>query len=386
MPNLKKILLIVLILMNTIILVACWNYREIDKFVILAGAAIDKDKDTNKYILTLELVETIGEQGELKSRIIQSKSDSIFGALREGIEVNGKKIYWGHNKIIIISEEIAKYDLMPLIDVVLRDAEIRADTKIFVSKANTASKILYKSRKTGDEIISYKINDTLENQKSVSYYPNVNFAKFTKQLLIKGSSSIVPCVNTENEEGIPMFRVVGSSVFKKDKLVGYLNYLETRNVLFIKDEVEGGFLVVKNEVDGKKYNNTLEIFGSKTKIKPEYKDNQLAMNINVEVDAGIIELSGEKDFIEEKGRGILQKDAEEYLKKEMKKVIDKAQIDFQSDIFGFAGIIMREMPKEWKKKIEPNWEEEFKELDTNIQVKINIRNSALLSKPIKVGE
>lgn len=386
MRMLKKILLIVLVSINTTILSACWNYREIDKFIILAGAAIDKDKDTNEYIFTAELVEPIGKERGFKSKIIQTKGDSIFNALRKGIEVNGKKIYWGHSKIIIISEEIAKYDLIYVTDVVLRDAEIRGDTKIFVSKDNTASEILYKTEKIGDEIISYKINDTLKNQKSIPYYPNVNFRELTNQLLAKGASPIVPSVNMEIQEGTPMFRVGGSSVFKKDKLVGYLNDIETRSALFIKDEVKGGFLVVESEIDGKKYRNTLEVFGSQTKIKPEYKDNKLTMNINVEVDTGIIELSGEKDFIEEKGREILQKDAEEYVKKDMKKVIDKAQTDFQSDIFGFSGIIMREIPKEWKKKIEPNWEEEFKKLDTNIQVKINIRNSALLSKPIKVGE
>lgn len=386
MRNLKKILLIVLILINTVILAACWNYREIDKFIILAGVAVDKDKDTNKYIFTQELVEPIGKERGLKSKITQTKGDSIFNALRESIESNGKKIYWGHTKIMIISEEIAKHDLISIIDVVNRDAEIRGDIKIVVSKDNTANEILYKTHKIGDEIISYKINETLKNQKSVSHYPDINFWEFTEQLLAKGSSPIAACIHMEKQEGVLISRVSGSSVFKKAKLVGNLNDIETESALFIKDEVKGGFMVIESEVDANKYKNTLEIFKSETKVKPEYKDNKLTMNINVEIDTGIIEIDGERDFIEKKGRQILQKDAEEYVKKNIKKVIDKAQTDFESDIFGFSGIIMREMPKEWKKKIEPNWEEEFKKLDANIQVKINIRNSALNSKPIKVGE
>ncbi len=386
MIDLKKILLIGLILINTIILSACWNYREIDKIEILAGAAVDKDKDTNKFILTMELIEPTGKNGGLESKIIQTKGDTIFNALREAIELNGKKIYWGHSKIMIISEEVAKHDIISLIDVVLRDAEIRGENEMFISKDNTASEILYKTHKVGKEIISYDINAALENQKSISYYPGTNFWKFTEQLLTKDSSPIVPCINLESQEEGPIFKVVGSGAFKKGKLVGYLDHLETRSVLLTKDEMKGGFIVVESEVDGKKHKSTLEIFGSKTKVKPEYKDNKLTMNIDIEIETGIIELDGEKDFIEEKGREILQKDAENNIKNNMKKTINKAQIDFESDIFGFAGIIMREMPKEWKKKIQPNWEEEFKRLDTNIQVKVNIRDSALLSKPIKVGE
>lgn len=386
MIDLKKILLIGLILINTIILSACWNYREIDKIEILAGAAVDKDKDTNKFILTMELIEPTGKNGGLESKIIQTKGDTIFNALREAIELNGKKIYWGHSKIMIISEEVAKHDIISLIDVVLRDAEIRGENEMFISKDNTAGEILYKTHKVGKEIISYDINAALENQKSISYYPGTNFWKFTEQLLTKDSSPIVPCINLESQEEGPIFKVVGSGAFKKGKLVGYLDHLETRSVLLTKDEMKGGFIVVESEVDGQKYKSTLEIFGSKTKVKPEYKDNKLTMNIDIEIETGIIELDGKKDFIEEKGREILQKDAENNIKKNMKKTIDKAQTDFESDIFGFAGIIMREMPKEWKKKIQPNWEEEFKRLDTNIQVKVNIRDSALLSKPIKVGE
>lgn len=384
MIGLKKILLIGLILINTIILSACWNYREIDKFEILAGMAVDKD--TNKFILTMELIEPTGKNGGLESKIIQTKGDTIFNALREAIELNGKKIYWGHSKIMIISEEVAKHDIISVIDVVLRDAEIRGENEMFISKDNTASEILYKIHKVGKDMISYDINAALENQKSISYYPCTNFWKFTEQLLTKDSSPIVPCINLESQEEGPIFKVVGSGAFKKGKLVGYLDHLETRSVLLTKDELKGGFIVVESEVDGKKHKSNLEIFGSKTKVKPEYKDNKLTMNIDIEIETGIIELDGEKDFIEEKGREILQKDAENNIKKNMKKTIDKAQIDFESDIFGFAGIIMKEMPKEWKKKIQPNWEEEFKRLDTNIQVKVNIRDSALLSKPIKVGE
>lgn len=386
MIDLKKILLIGLILINTIILSACWNYREIDKIEILAGAAVDKDKDTNKFILTMELIEPTGKNGGLESKIIQTKGDTIFNALREAIELNGKKIYWGHSKIMIISEEVAKHDIISLIDVVLRDAEIRGENEMFISKDNTASEILYKTHKVGKEIISYDINAALENQKSISYYPGTNFWKFTEQLLTKDSSPIVPCINLESQEEGPIFKVVGSGAFKKGKLVGYLDHLETRSVLLTKDEMKGGFIVVESEVDAQKHKSTLEIFESKTKVKPEYKDNKLTMNIDIEIETGIIELDGEKDFIEEKGREILQKDAENNIKKNMKKTIDKAQIDFESDIFGFAGIVMREMPKEWKQKIQPNWEEEFKRLDTNIQVKVNIKDSALLSKPIKVGE
>lgn len=97
----------------------------------------------------------------------------------------------------------------------------------------------------------------------------------------------------------------------------------------------------------------------------------------------IAEMNGKKNFIDEKGRKILAEDAEKLVENNLNNVIHKVQTEFGSDIFGFSSVIQRDMPKVWK-KIQPNWEEEFKKIDINVQVKINIKGSALMHKPIEV--
>lgn len=385
MKSFNKKLLFFIMLLNTFILSSCWNYREINDFSIVAGIAVDKEKSTGKYILTIEIMNPIEGQG-MNSKLVKTKGDSVFDSYRQILKTTGKKAYWSHSKVLILSKEINKSDLITIMDLVNRDREMRGDMNILVSKEDTASKILYKAHEPGADVTSFNIAESLKNQKHVSHYISMNIWEFTEALFAEGYSPLLPSIEIEVQEGVPFYKLSGSVAFKRDKQVGVLNDNETKWALIVMDKLEGGSIVVESKVEEELFQNTLEIFKNKTKIKPEYKDDKLTMNINVELDVGIIELNGQKDFIEEKGRMILQEDTENYIKREVQKVIEKAQMDIESDIFGFSSIIMRKMPKEWKEKIQPNWEEDFKKLDTRIEVKINIRNSGLISKPIEVGE
>ncbi|MCY6355638.1 Ger(x)C family spore germination protein [Clostridium sp. ZS2-4] len=383
MKCLKKTLLISVVLINAFTFSACWDYKELSDVVNIAGVAIDKVED--KYILTQEIMIPTPEKGgtKVRSQIVITEGDSIFDAIRKSIPKTGKKIYWRHAKVVIISQKICEENIIPVIDFINRDAEPRGNMKLLVSKENTAGEILNNPDKAKDQVLSYKINNTLISQVYSAVYPVINVWRFIEDLSKEGASPIVPSIVNVKNDDKKVFEVYGSYVFNKDKLVGWLNGDESKSTLFIKDKIKSGAIVVESYMEGIKYTNTLEILGSKTKIKPIYKDNKITLNINVETDVAIAELDQKRNFIDEKGRKILAEDAEKFVETNLNNVIHKVQTKFGSDIFGFSSEIQRDMPKVWK-KIQPYWEEEFKKIDTNVQVKINIKGSALMQKPIEV--
>lgn len=383
MKCLKKTLLISIVLINVFALSACWDYRELSDVVNIAGVAVDKVED--KYILTQEIMIPTPEKGgtKVKSQIVIGEGNSIFDAIRKSIPKTGKKIYWRHAKVVIVSKEICEENILPIIDFINRDAEPRGSMRLLISKGNTAGEILNNPDKVKDQVLSYKIEDTLISQIYSAVYPVIDVWKFMEELSKEGASTIVPSIVNVEDNDKKVFKVYGGYVFKKDKLVGWLNGEESKSTLFIKNEIKKGSIVVDSYMEGIKYTNTLEISGSKTKIKPVYKDNKITLNINVETDVAIAEVDGKKNFIDEKGRKIVAEDAEKLVETNLNNVIHKVQKEFGSDIFGFSSAIQRDIPKVWK-KIQPNWEEEFKKIDTNVQVKINIKGSALMQKTIEV--
>ncbi|WP_099190364.1 Ger(x)C family spore germination protein [Tepidibacter mesophilus] len=385
MIRLKMKIVFFIIPISMLILSGCWNYREINDVNIINGAAVDLSEEKEDYVLTVEIVKPLaGEEFKLEADLISEKGKSIFDAVRTMITHSGKRGYWPHAKVFIISEDIAKKGVTEVIDFINRDAEVRSDIWLLISKDKMAKQILECETKL-HYTISAHLEDKLKNKDSISKYESIELHQFLKDLSGDGISCTIPAVYTAkhgNDGTVP--EIDGMAVFKKDKLVGYINGIETMNMMLIKDELKAGLLVIEN-VNNSNTDCTLEIFKSKTDVKPVMRDGNIIMKIDSELDVSIAEIVGSEDLISEPGRIKLKAEAEEYVKKEVLKTIQRVQKDYASDIFGFGNNIYRKMPNEWK-KIKDDWDEMFPHLKVDVNVKVNIKGSALTSKPIKVGD
>jgi spore germination protein KC len=114
----RYILLVVVLAANTMLLSGCWNYREIDKLAIVAGVAIDREQETNRFLMTTEIIDlkSSGKEVEIKSQKIDTEGETIFDAVRNMIKISAKRLYWSHLKVIIISQDIAKEGVVQVID------------------------------------------------------------------------------------------------------------------------------------------------------------------------------------------------------------------------------------------------------------------------------
>lgn len=386
MGRVKTMVLIAVIYINAMILSGCWNYRELDDLAIIMGAAIDKDKATNKYILTVETIKPgTGKGGDISmtADVISMEGNTIFDAARNLILRSAKRMYWSHAMVIVISEEVAKEDMVGVLDFVTRDAEARADMWLIVSKEESA-KALFEGKDKLHDTLAIHMEDMLKAEKSISQYHAVELWYFLNDLSAEGISAILPTATMieKKDEKIP--EIYGTAVFKRDKMVGWLDGIETRSLLWIRGKLKGG-LVATMDVANTGEHVALEVLKSKTKQKPVIKDHNVVMHIDVEMDVTIGEIVGKEDFISQQGREKLKKRGEEMIKKEILQVIKKVQKEYKSDVFGFGSTIQREMPDYWK-EIRGNWDAIFPNVDTKVDVKMNIKGSALMSKPIKVGD
>ncbi|CAH2212933.1 Ger(x)C family spore germination protein [Tepidibacter aestuarii] len=384
MIKLKKKIVFFIIPISMFILSGCWNYREINDVNIINGAAVDSFEEKEEYVLSIEIIKPLaGQDFKLEADVVSERGKSIFDAARNSVFHSGKRGYWPHAKVFVISQDIAKKGVVEVIDFINRDAEVRSDIWLLISQEKTAKEILECKTKL-HSTISAHLEDKLKNKDSVSKFEAIELHQFLKDLAGEGISCTVPLVNiaAKGDQRVP--EIYGMGVFKKDKLVGHINGEETMSMMLIKDKLKSGVFVVRN-VDNTDTDCTLEIFKTKTKLEPVIKDGSMVMKIDSELDVGIGEIVGSTDLISEPGRKKLKAEAEETVKKELLKTIKRAQKDYDSDIFGFGNTIYRKMPNEWK-KIKGDWDELFAHLKVDINVEVNIKGSALTSKPIKVGD
>ncbi|MBU3206769.1 Ger(x)C family spore germination protein [Clostridium algidicarnis] len=366
----------------TTVFCGCWDYTEMTDLKYLAGMAIDRDKGTGDYIVTFEILEASTSSKVIKSDIIEGKGKTIHESLRDAIKKSGKMLQVSHAKMVIVSKDIANEGIIPVIDLINRDVEVRNDMWILISDMDTASEILSKEKK-GDEIISYDIASSISNSNKIGSYLKTEIFKVIADISNKGLSATIPMIKIDKDNKNLDFDVFGTAIFKGDKMVGKLNEHQTITLSLLKeDELK---FVFPMEL-GKNNTVTLEIMDVNRKIIPKVKEGKIVVDVNIDIDTSLSELASTGiNYISKDEREKLKKQAEKYVENSCKELIEDLQKDYKSDIIGFGDILKKKKPNEWR-KVQDNWQEAFQNIDTNFRVNINIKYSGITNKNIEVGD
>lgn len=381
----KLYFLLVLLLINTAISPGCWNYREIDQFAIVAGVAVDKGEQGN-YLLTIEIVNINegGRESKIESKRLETYGDTMLDAIRNAIKISAQKLYWGHVEIVILSQEVAKEGILEILDWFERDAEPRLSIDILVSTEMTAKEVL-EAQSITMNIRSYEINQMLDSQRSLSKAAKVEVYEFINTLAGEGVSAVLPAVRVTKNQGQNKSELSGTAVFKKDRLVGFLDEEETKYFLFAINKIKGGLIVLQENPEEAHAKMTLEIIRSKTKIIPEYSEAKVSILLEIETQVVMDEHGTGKNFVDENSNLIKKREAEEKVAENIKNVIHKTQKEFNADIFGFGSTVKTDMSSVWK-QIGTEWDAIFKNLNVSVDVNIETKHSGLLWKSIEVGD
>jgi len=378
----KKIYILLLFIFISTNLSSCRNYREINDMSIVSGVAIDKGGADGKYEVTVELIDIQqGKDINMHSKYITLSGNTMFEISRNMISLIGKKLYWSHSKSIIISEDIARDGISGILDWYSRDAETRTDAYILVSKENTAKEIL-KSKPVTENYTSFELSKLLKNEKTLSNVPVVDLWGILDTFAQDGLSTWLPTVKINKNNDDNILQVDGSAIFSKDKLIGCIDENSTKSILFAKDKVKGGLLVLDKESESP---ITFEIFKNKTTIKPSIENGNLQFNIYTDTIVSLDEIQSDYEFYTEEGKSELENELSDMLQKSIYSSIKRIQSEYGADILGFGAKLYENNPATWN-DVKDDWDKTFKTLTISVNSKVNIKNSAVTSKPIKVGD
>ncbi|WP_281819341.1 Ger(x)C family spore germination protein [Vallitalea longa] len=389
----KKSRFVLVYIITCIILVGCWDYREIEEVEIVLGLAIDShiipsdevdQLSQSQYLVTYEIVDIESEEGQLKSRVLQDDGNTLFRAIRKIIEKNGKQTYLAHNQILIISQELALNGITEILDYTMRDGEYRPDVHILITDGCEAQE-MFSDEST--DVASMRLNDSFRNQKGIGTFESTTVWNVIDKLTKKGLEPAIPLIRLDesHDDGKLQHTIGGTAVFKGSKMVGKLTEDETLYYLFIDDEIKNQPLSMEYFFEETLGHISLEILFNETKITPIVDGDEITMKIDVNCNVAINEMSNYLDILNEQDR----KDVEDYAKKTIEEgiqeLITHVQKDYKSDIFGFGDLLKRKNNKEWK-KVKENWDDIFPSVSVETNVDVYIERSALSSKSIEIDK
>ncbi|WP_142415521.1 Ger(x)C family spore germination protein [Hathewaya massiliensis] len=378
----NKIIVLFILLCFSTTLTGCWDYVEMTDLKYVAGMAIDRDKDTDEYILTMEVLEGTVNEKTINSSIVQTRGETIHKALRDAIKKVGKMLQLSHAKVVIISKDIAKKGIIPVIDLINRDVEIRNDMWVIISEMSTASEILNTDKKP-DEILSYDLESSIKSNDKTGEYRGVQIFKLINDISSKGISPSVPMISIVKDGTKSSTQILGTAVFKGDKMIGKLNKVETMMLdILVNPEMKFVIPIVL----GKDQNISLEVIKTTRKAETKVKEGRRSLTIYVDLETALSELAEEGvDYVAKDGREKVKKKAEEYIQNNCLNLIEKLQKEYDTDIIGTGYIFRKKEPKEWD-KVSKDWDKAFVDTKIKVEVNVDIQYTGLTNKNIGVGK
>lgn len=367
-----------------VFLSGCWSKNELNELAIAVALGIDKTEDG--YLLTVQTINTSELAGQDKSgrtEVIRfmKQGDTLFEAGRMLSTDAPRNIYLAHLRQIVIGEELAKEGIGKVLDLLSRLHEIRTDFFISVAKGGKASDIL-NVQTALEPIPANKLFNALEySEKAWAVTKTVQLDELISSIISTGKEPVLTGIyvygdadfgskfsNVEDVSPESGLRIDQMAAFKRDKLLGWLTSDESKGFNYITDNVKTTIVNIPCE-DGK---ISIATTRSKTKVKAKMKNGHPKIDIHVTSEGDVGEVQCKADLSKLETIQELEQKYENNMKDKIEIAIKRAQEDFQSDIFGFGEVIHRTNPKAWK-RLEPNWEQEFANLEVDINIKGSIR-------------
>lgn len=377
----KKILLISILLF---LLTGCWNYRELNDYAIVTGMAIDYSD--NKYEVSLlfsSSKKTDKEQDSIIT-VYSDKGNSIYEAIKNISLSIPKEIYLSHLSTVIISEDLARKGINPLLDYLLREPQSHQNFYIIIAKDTKAKNILsilaplsdYPSQNITSNI---KITEQLQGR-----ITDAKFNKFVSKIIQKGinpiSNSII--LIGDEEEGTKKEKQENSitgaqtkldtiGIFKDDKLIDWADISESIGINMLLGDVKVLYFDLPCE------NNKTVITTNSYNIKNKVEKNKITINITAK---GMInEVGCNLDLQNYKVIDKLQEEAKDKMEEYVYKALNKAK-KLKTDIFGYGNMIYKKYPHYFNSI--DNWDEYFSNLDFTINVDFKLKEKGALEQTI----
>lgn len=388
MKKIISILMITIIMLSTI---SCRGTKqELDHLAVILAIGYDLTPE-NKYLLTFQILNTKKQTPNRKDEVTKQQipSDVLFysaegntprDAINKLSTELGRSLFLGHGKYIVISEDLARQGLTFVTDAILRGYESRPSNLMLVTKGKAED--IVKALTQSDTIPAAAV-EALEKQQSHSgYSPTVSRIEFANFLSSKTTAPIIGEIELSNPktDQDDVFKMAGTAVFKKDKLIEYLNPGETQGMQWIRNKVKTTSITTTLYGDGFV---TFDVLKTKSRVKASIIDDTITIYVTITAQGNIFEMSDSIDVIKNPGAmpelGKLNSASIENI---VRSALNKTQKELKADVFGFGELIHRTDPKYWK-TIEDDWDNIFPDLDVKIDVKSSIKRPGIINKPIQ---
>ncbi|MGO0123338.1 Ger(x)C family spore germination protein [Desulfothermobacter acidiphilus] len=394
---------LLLLLSGCFFLVGCWDMHELEDLAFITAVAVDRSPSGEVRLVAQVFNPRAlagGAQGGMTPgasipskcfRNYQASGKTVYEAMRELCLKIPKRPYFAQNRVILLSEEVARQGVGEVLDFFERSVEIRKINPIFVVRGDMLE--LLDVPNPQESCPAMRIEALTREQVRSALFPAVTFGEFTQMLLGEGQEAYCPVLRAERNptqklnprepvnpapEPALEIKAGGTAVFRRGRLVGFLDERESRGLLWAKGKVQKGALEFPVREGGRV---TVDILRSRTRIRPVLSAPSPKFVLEIREEGNVIETDGPLDPGKLEVMRELEADQAAAIKAEVERALQRSR-ELQADIFGLGAALRRHHPQAWK-ELKPRWAEEvLPSVEVEVRVEAALRRTGLRSKSL----
>lgn len=395
----RKSPLRLLILAFPLLLAGCWDSKELNSIGIVAATAIDRSED--RWVVSFQVIipQSIATQtggggagNQSPITIFSTRGRTLREAMQLSSSETSRELFFSHNTSLIISEQVARdQGVGQILDMFLRPAESRETMSVLLAKGRASDllEVLIPMEKISGNAIHQVL---LKGQRNLSQVQNTKLIDLASAVANPNKSAIAPELgvsgNQEEQSTLDalkstrskaVIKLADTGVFKRDKLVGWLNPKQSRGVAWLSDRIHR--LIVVFPCDAENTGSRLSsyrVLGSSTKLHPSIANGRMRMDVKIETQGTLDEVNCDTDISKPQTIDRLEMAIADQIKDEAETGWERMK-ELNADAAGIGDVFFKKYPKEWSRLGQK--EHPLDEIELKIDAKVRIEHTDMINKP-----
>ncbi len=344
------------------------NSVHLKDMMVVEGMGVDvKDENVFVSIQTLNANKASGSEplvGNMTT-VTEGNGRAIYDAVSNLGKTISKKIFFGQNKLIVLSNELADSKFEDNLDYFLRCADSRPDVAICLSDKDAKS--IMESKENDSHVPSENIVYLIRNgeESGQSYY--ITVSELLNIYYDRTSDIFLPVlgINTDTKNT----ELKGIGIFDNDRLVYVTDDEETMGFVFIKGEIKNCSIDLNDNELGK---IGAEIMEPKVVNKVEIRDGKVVFKTHIKAELMINEVQNAvlMSLDKEKMNRICTFAGQE-IERLCRKAFAACKL-YKSDALRVGEYVAKDSPKSYE-VLSAEWDNYFPDVEYEVSAEVTIK-------------
>jgi spore germination protein KC len=290
-------------------------------------------------------------------------------------QISGR-LFYGHLRVIVVSEAVARRGMENINDFLRRNSEVRRMAWMLISRGRAEE--LMKSKPQLERVPTLYLISTMDSAVRMGRFPQNYIGMFWSNMSKKGQEAFLPYVEMKKEQNIEL---KGLAYFRNDKMVGATRSLEMGTYMSLKGVNPAGyrgFVQIGNPP------GTVTVYATSRRASVSVRiiDNVPHFQVNVFTEINVEEKFSDT-FALNNSRILeeIRKENRRQLSEAAERLIKETQ-RAGSDIFGFGEYLRAKRPGFWDRsvKTKERWQEMYKTVSVDVKVDSRVRRIGMKAK------